>query len=339
MKDICVLLPAKDESPVIRQTINSILAAGLSPEDIYLVDDGSSDNTGAMALSYGVNVLRSPVNVGKATSVKTALWYFNLAKEYQYIAMMDADTLVDKDYFTAVRNKFTSPDIAVVCGRPLSWRHNWITAYRCWEYYLTHFIYRGGQSNMGVIMVAPGCAATYRSDVFVQLDWSNDTRVEDMDATIQVHRKKLGAICYEPKAVVYTQDPNTIQDFIKQIRRWHGGTWQVVKKYKMFSGTSKIDWEFKLMMGEGVLFSLLFLAAPLWTVLWPGMVIILVLDVALIVATAAAAAIGDRRIDVLLYSPLFIFLRIIYCSIFLYTFWNVIVQRKQLHGWLKVKRY
>jgi cellulose synthase/poly-beta-1,6-N-acetylglucosamine synthase-like glycosyltransferase len=341
MSALCVLIPAKDESLVIVNTIKSILAAGVLPENIYLVDDGSKDDTGALASSFGVNVLRNPVNVGKALSVLAAKKHFSLIQRYKYIAMMDADTLVEKDYFTFVIAAFeTNSTAAAVCGRPQSRPHNWVTAYRCWEYYMTHFVYRGGQSIMGVIMVAPGCAATYRSDVFDQLDWNNDTRVEDMDATIQVHRKKLGKIIYAPEAIVYTQDPATVKDFIKQIMRWHGGTWQVGRKYGMLAGISqRVDWEFKLVMGEGILFSIFFLASPLWTLLWPTAIMALVIDATLIICVALAAAISDKRADVFLYSPAFIFLRVIYCAIFLYSFWVVIIQRKQMNGWLSVKRY
>jgi len=341
MKSLCVLIPAHNECLVISNTIQSMLDAGMIPEDIYLVDDASTDITEAIARSFGINVYRNIVNLGKALSVNALVKHFDLLTKYKYIAMMDADTLVNKEYFTTIIAKFeTNPSvIAAVCGRPMSRPNNWITSYRCWEYFMTHYVYRGGQSNMGVIMVAPGCAATYRSDVFGQLEWNNDTRVEDMDVTIQVHRKRLGKIVYAPGAVVYTQDPNTLGDFVKQITRWHGGTWQVGRKYKMFTGTQRVDWEFKLMMGEGIIFSILFLLAPLWTILFPTMLVLLGIDIALIMAIALFAAIQDKRKDVFIYSPVFIFLRIIYCAIFLYSFYNIFIRRKEMSGWLNVKRY
>jgi cellulose synthase/poly-beta-1,6-N-acetylglucosamine synthase-like glycosyltransferase len=341
MKPLCVLIPAHNESLVIAGTIQSMLDAGMRQEDIYLVDDFSDDTTGTIAASYGVNVLRNTVNLGKAMSVNALVTHFDLLKKYRYVSMMDADTLVNESYFKLVTAQFdTDPTtIAAVCGRPMSRPNNWITSYRCWEYFMTHYVYRGGQSNMGVIMVAPGCAATYRSDVFAQLEWNNDTRVEDMDVTIQVHRKHLGKIVYAPGAVVYTQDPNTLSDFVKQITRWHGGTWQVGMKYKMFTGTQRVDWEFKLLMIEGIIFSILFLGAPLWTLLYPTMLIGLGVDVGLIMAIAGAAAISDKRKDVFLYSPIFIFLRIVYCAIFLYSFYNIFVRKQKMQGWLNVKRY
>ena len=104
---------------------------------------------------------------------------------------------------------------------------------------------------------------------FAQLDWSSDTIVEDMDCTIQVHRKKLGKIVYQKHAVVSTQDPRTLRDYVKQMYRWHTGAWQVGLKYGMLTGLSKIDLEYKLLMGEGVIFATLFLLLPVWLVLYP----------------------------------------------------------------------
>ena len=45
------MLPAKDEAVGISRTLSSILAAGLLPADVYVIDDGSSDGTGTGALS------------------------------------------------------------------------------------------------------------------------------------------------------------------------------------------------------------------------------------------------------------------------------------------------
>jgi glycosyltransferase involved in cell wall biosynthesis len=53
---LCVLVPAKDESLGIVKTLESIIAANMLPSDIYVCDDGSKDGTGNIARVYGVNV-------------------------------------------------------------------------------------------------------------------------------------------------------------------------------------------------------------------------------------------------------------------------------------------
>jgi biofilm PGA synthesis N-glycosyltransferase PgaC len=334
------MLPAKDEAVGIGRTLRSILRAGLLPADVYVIDDGSSDGTGEIARSFGVNVARNEKNIGKAHSLARLASAFDLVLRYDYVCLMDADTQVSDDYFQSIRESFGEPDVAVVCGRAKSTPHNWLTAYRCLAYWISHAVYKDGQSHMGVITVTPGCAAAFRSDAFAQLDWSNDTIVEDMDCTIQVHRKKLGKIVYQKHAVVSTQDPRTLRDYVKQMYRWHTGAWQVGRKYGMITGLSKIDLEYKLLMGEGVIFATLFLLLPVWLVVYPRLAFYGVgMDMMVLLFLSMICAACDRRADVFFYAPMYPLLRFVDCSVFLYSFWKIVVQKKQVRGWFAVKRY
>lgn len=49
---VAVVVPARDEAPVIRQALASLLAQDYASLRIVLVDDGSSDGTGAIARSF-----------------------------------------------------------------------------------------------------------------------------------------------------------------------------------------------------------------------------------------------------------------------------------------------
>src|SRR5271157_1232823 len=60
--NFCVVIPAKDEHLGIGKTVRSVLAAGALSKNIYVVDDGSRDNTSDIARSSGVNVMRNEKN-------------------------------------------------------------------------------------------------------------------------------------------------------------------------------------------------------------------------------------------------------------------------------------
>jgi poly-beta-1,6-N-acetyl-D-glucosamine synthase len=337
---VCVVLPAKNEGKVISRTLTSLLCAKVRAEDIYVIDDGSSDDTGAKAKSFGCNVLRNEVNIGKAKGVERVTKECDLLNRYDVIAMMDADTTVNPDYYNAVRESFSDPEVNVVCGRPKSAPYNHLTAWRAIGYFMTHFIYRGGQSNMGVINVAPGCASSYRTHVFKALEWSKDTLVEDMDVTIQIHRKELGKIVYQPEANVTTQDPRTLRDYYKQMDRWHSGTWQVSRKHRMIKGTQRVDWEFKLLMGEGLLLSMFILFFPIGLCIWPGLFLRgAAIDAAILFAVAVTCGIVDRRMDVIYYFPAYEFMRFVDALVFFRSFWKITVRRREAHSWFSVQRY
>jgi cellulose synthase/poly-beta-1,6-N-acetylglucosamine synthase-like glycosyltransferase len=339
---LCVLLPGKDEALVIARTIQSVLDAGMASADIYVIDDGSSDGTATIARSFeGVNVLRNEHNIGKARSIVHANQTYKLSDRYDAICLMDADSIVDSDYYQKVAAAFQrKSNVAVVSANTKSIAHNWLTAYRSMIYAMSNFIYKQGQDAMGVITVVPGFAASYSAKVFAQLSWDSDTVVEDMDTTIQVHRKGLGRIVYTPEAVAYTQDPATIRDYIKQVYRWHTGAWQVGKKHKMFTGMSKIDWEFKILMLEGVIFSTFYLLLPLWLLIWPHATLVaLVLETTVMMGTSLLAAAITRRWDIARYCPSFILVRAIDCSVLTYSFVATVVMGKQERSWNAVKRY
>ncbi len=337
---LCVIVPAKDDGRVIARTLRSILAARVLPSDVYVIDDGSSDGTGEIAKGYGVNVIRNQRNLGKANAIARGVREFSLVDRYNIISLMDADTTVSQNYYAEVRKGFEDPEVALVCGRAKSVPYNWLTAYRCFGYFVTHFVYRGAQSNMGVVNVAPGCASSYRSDVFRQLDWNRDTLVEDMDVTVQVHRKGLGKIVYCPKARVFTQDPRTLRDYVKQMYRWYTGTWQVGIKYRILPGWTWLDCEYKLLMGEGLVFASMMALTPLWLALWP-LRTLAAMGCDLLVTTAIAALCGlmDKRFDVVAASPAYPLMRFVDCGVLLYSFWKTVVQRQNVQKWFAVQRY
>jgi len=341
MLKLCILVPAKDEELVIGRTIESILRAGVKPEDIHIVDDGSSDRTYEIAKSYGVWVMRNEKNVGKAHSIALAVQHFQLLWHYDLISLMDADTRVDENYFNAAWARFESDEnVTVVCGRVKSVPRNWLTAYRCYVYFVTHLVYKKGQSAMGVITVAPGCAATYRTSIFSELRWDNDTLVEDADVTVQIHLKKLGTIAYEHDAVVHTQDPKTLHDYTKQMHRWYVGAWQIVQKYKLLFGTKKINLETMLLMGEGLLFSIAAALLPLWLVLFPRKAfLVLSIDWLWMMTMCVVAGIVEKRKDVVLYAPIFQLIRYIDCLTLICGFWSINIRRKKISGWFFVNRY
>ncbi len=337
---IAVLIPAHNEGCVLGRTLQSVLFAGVLPGDVFVIDDGSTDHTAHVATSFGVNVLVKPKNSGKARAIAFGAWYFGLVARYGIISLLDADTQVDVNYFRIVRQKFKSSKTAVVCGQVKSAPHNWLTAYRATSYFAAQSVYKAGQSQMGVIMVAPGCAASYRADVFAKLDWMGiSTRVEDMEITIQVHEKSLGRMVYAPEALVHTQDPRTLEDYTRQMARWQRGTWQVGHKFGLWSKWTKLAIEYKLLMSEGMLFSLVLLTLPLWALIFPRMALWTVgMDSLFLFGMGFLCGICQRRKDVALYAPLYPILRFLDAVLFAASFFGPRKKRTAIQ-WSSVGRY
>jgi cellulose synthase/poly-beta-1,6-N-acetylglucosamine synthase-like glycosyltransferase len=239
---LALLLPAHNEELILAATINSALAAGQKLEDIYLVDDNSTDRTAIVAHRFlPISNVLSVGRSGKALAVQKAIKYFDLEKRYVWLHVADADSVFGADYFRIYKKSLNARKYSVAVGFVQSLRGNWIAKYRAFSYTYGQHIFRRLQSWLGMITVFPGPITTFKTDIIKDLEFVSDSPTEDFDLTLQVHRKHLGAIKFIPRAVNYTQDPQSLKDFIKQNQRWQRGFFQGVIKYRIGSKLERID--------------------------------------------------------------------------------------------------
>ena len=61
---ITVIVPAFNEASSLAETLDSLTRQTVLPAEVIVVDDCSTDGTGAIAASRNVRVLRPPANTG-----------------------------------------------------------------------------------------------------------------------------------------------------------------------------------------------------------------------------------------------------------------------------------
>jgi glycosyltransferase involved in cell wall biosynthesis len=83
---VSVVIPAHNEAPTIESVVLSV-ADAVPGAEILVVDDGSRDDTAAVAEAAGATVLRLPVNVGKGAAVREGME----ASSGDIIVLIDAD--------------------------------------------------------------------------------------------------------------------------------------------------------------------------------------------------------------------------------------------------------
>jgi len=84
-----IVIPAYNESETIGEVVRQIEAEGLGL-DILVVDDGSTDGTGAVLRGLPVTTVSHPINLGYGAAVQTGMLY--AAREgYDLLVMMDGD--------------------------------------------------------------------------------------------------------------------------------------------------------------------------------------------------------------------------------------------------------
>jgi polyprenyl-phospho-N-acetylgalactosaminyl synthase len=86
-RSICTVIAAFNEAGVVGPIVSDLVRRGYS---VVVVDDGSQDTTGQVALSAGATVITHPVNLGQGAALQTGL-KFALQQNASYIVTFDAD--------------------------------------------------------------------------------------------------------------------------------------------------------------------------------------------------------------------------------------------------------
>ncbi len=341
---IAFLVPAHNEEAVIADTIKSLLEVA-DKKDIYVVNDGSIDGTEMEAKKLVSNVLTLNPNKGKATAMNLAIKHFKLAKNYEYLMPMDADTKITKSFLDNSLPLFKGKKIACVVGKVIGKTYNAITTYRLWEYEVAQTIHKSAQNIENAIIVCPGCSTIYRADIFDKIEIPTGTLTEDMDFTFLIHRQNLGQIVYTDRSVVVTQDPKTITDFLKQIDRWYTGFWQCVRKHNIPWGNQMLDLEVGLLALEGLYNGLLSVALIIFlpfVITNRAHILIFPLLIDLILFIAPTLILTSKRHHnwlIFRYLPFFYLLRVLSSLVFLKSFIKVIFSFDLSMSWGKAKRY
>ena len=109
---ICILIPAHNEARTIADVVKGVLAKGL---DVFVVDDGSRDDSGLLARDAGATVLVNFKNQGKGFSLQRGFDHI-MALDYEALITMDSDgqhAVEDLDAFIRLFQE-KKPDI--ICG-------------------------------------------------------------------------------------------------------------------------------------------------------------------------------------------------------------------------------
>jgi cellulose synthase/poly-beta-1,6-N-acetylglucosamine synthase-like glycosyltransferase len=354
----CFLIPVHNEGVVIRDTIRSFQLAGVSLDDVFVVDDCSTDATieeltkAAFPYLSINNILCLSLNVGKTRALVAAFAHFNLAERYTFFNTLDGDTLLAPDYMEKLvpilndASKSTAAVASRVCSIKSSL--NAYTSYRAWEYWLMQVTYKRAQGYINCITVLPGCGTTFRTSVFKKLSENlrPEMLTEDMLWTIRIHLEDLGKILYAHYLEVYTQDPDRFSSYFKQNCRWFQGGWQVFREQKMWQiFKSRINAETAFLFGEGVFFSALFtFALVCFSMRWfPAFThYFFTYDCLLFLGLTLVGALLELDGRLVLWMPFFYALRVVKCFIFLHSFIKIMVfqsDKRVALKWNKVARY
>lgn len=229
---VSILVPAFNEARVIARTMTSLLAQDYPDFEVLVIDDGSTDDTLAVARAAGtdprVRVLTQP-NAGKAAALNRGL----ALAEGDVVVVVDADTLLAPMAVRHLVRPFADRRVGAVAGNAkVGNRVNLVTRWQAVEYVTSQNLDRRAFAMLNCITVVPGAIGAWRRDAVREVGgFSADTLAEDQDLTMTLLRR-AHRIAHADRAIAWTEAPETLGALLSQRFRWSFGTLQCAWKHR-----------------------------------------------------------------------------------------------------------
>lgn len=267
---IGVIITARNEVDVIVTTIENLLAQTDPPEQILVVNDGSSDQTAhllqskfGLAADEGIQIstqypllsVLHKAHSGKADSLNKACALL----QTDVIITVDADTWLATDAVAAMRSAFEhEPQLVAACGVltprcSRSWHGRIFAWFQTYEY-IRAFLSRAAWMQANALLLVSGAFAAYRRDVLLSIGgYDCNSLVEDYELIHRLHRYAANhgldwRVRVLPNAVAETDAPATVRTFLHQRRRWFAGFLKTQFQYRAMHGNARYGAVGKLML-------------------------------------------------------------------------------------------
>lgn len=238
------LIPAYNEEKLVRRCIESIdrAAAKYSGKvEVVLVNDGSTDRT-EKAVSVAFQNLKHAT--GKLLTIPNSGKGFALAYGLEkttgeVVFRTDADSIIDENALPLMMKHFADPRVGSVCGWvfPLPEAKGiWTNAQRVMCAKAAYV--KIAQAEFDSLLVMPGSTAAFRREALIQAGgWTDNIFGEDGEITNKVARYGYSGV-YEPKAIIYSEHPDTLKGVLQQRARWgvafyhsRGRNWRLAREF------------------------------------------------------------------------------------------------------------
>ncbi|WP_229054676.1 glycosyltransferase family 2 protein [Aeromicrobium sp. Leaf350] len=243
-EDVAVIIAARNEELVLPATLAAVRKL-LPGRQIFVVSDASSDSTVELARAAGARVMELVHNRGKAGALVAGLRHFDIPGRFAVVLLLDADTHLSADYLSSGLPLFNGRDVVAVAGRAATLNGaragtrtgRVLLAHRERTYVAVQTLHKYGQAagRANAVTIVPGFASMYRTEILHEVDIAAPgLAIEDYNMTFEIHTKRLGRVAFDPgAAVAYTQDPDSLSEYVRQMDRWSLGFWQTTMRHRI----------------------------------------------------------------------------------------------------------
>lgn len=243
---VSFLIPCHNEAENIIETIQSLLDQDYPEFEIIVINDASTDDTGALLNSIAaenskIRVIHLQTNQGKAMGLRAGC----LAARYELLVCLDGDALLDRHATRWLTRHFIDgPRVGAVTGNPrVRNRATLLGKIQVGEFSSVVGMLKRAQRIYGRIFTVSGVVCAFRKAALHQVGyWGLDVLTEDIDISWRLQLNHWD-IRYEPNALCWILMPEKLKGLFQQRLRWsQGGLEVLVNHFK-----SMFDWRARRM--------------------------------------------------------------------------------------------
>jgi cellulose synthase/poly-beta-1,6-N-acetylglucosamine synthase-like glycosyltransferase len=217
--------------PWIGLAVDSALEQTVQDLEVIVVDDGSTDGTGALVDALGldrVRVVWQP-NAGKPAALNHGI----AEASHDIIVTVDGDTLFESGTVRHIVQPFRDPHVGAVAGNTkVGNRSGLLGRWQHIEYVMGFNLDRRLYDVLQCMPTVPGAIGAFRRRALIDIGGvSSATLAEDTDVTIAIGRAGWRVV-YAESARAWTEAPGSLTALWRQRYRWSYGTMQAVWKHK-----------------------------------------------------------------------------------------------------------
>jgi len=235
LPSISILVPAYNEAAVLERALASLMRLDYPDYEVLVIDDGSRDDTLAVAAQWEgqhgpahVRVITKP-NGGKATALNAGIAH----SRHPLIMCMDADSHLERRTLLSAARHFRDPAVGAVAGNvKVENRGRIVTRLQALEYIEGLNMPRRAQGFVAAVNIVPGPVGLFRREALEEVGgYDTDTFAEDADLTLKLMAAGW-RVEYEDQAIAWSEAPESWRDLTQQRYRWTRGILQALRKRK-----------------------------------------------------------------------------------------------------------
>jgi mycofactocin glycosyltransferase len=220
---VSVIVPVKDRAEELRRCLESVRRLDYPAErvEVLVVDDGSTDDSAAVARSLGATVIASG---GRGRGPAAARNRAASAASGELLAFLDSDCVASERWLVELVGAFTDPSVAAVGGRVDGMRTS--SSLDRYEAQMSSLCLGGKERSAQLgsdTFYLPSCNLLVRRSAFVDVGGFREELhvAEDVDLSWRL-RDRGNTIAYVPRGRVLHEHRNRLGPFLR--RRFEYGT-------------------------------------------------------------------------------------------------------------------